>query len=163
MLTVRRNSTTVECVELAEIKTFLRIDFTQFDSVLNTCIVAARQWVENYTSTFWAKGEATVTISGITGYKHNTYWGGFVAITDDNDTGATITQDAADYAYVALTTDAGSEYEITVSVGTETPPQDVRSAIMMVAAQMYTSQTGEVTNTAFIKTMLMPYRKHLFL
>ena len=50
-----------------------------------------------------------------------------------------------------------------VGIGTETPPQTVRIAIMALAGQIFASQTGEIGSTQAIKTMLMPYRKYLFI
>ena len=163
MLTVRRTSTTVECVELDELKTFLRIDYVQFDSVLNTCIIAAREWVENYTSTFWAKGVAAVKVSSLSGSTFNTYWAGLETVIDDDETEATITQNAADYSYLNFVASIDTEYNLTVGIGTETPPQTVRLAIMALAGQIFASQTGEMGSTQAIKTMLMPFRKYLYL
>jgi hypothetical protein len=163
MLTVKRNSTTVECVELAELKTFLRVDFIQFDSILNTCITSAREWVEQYTSTFWAKGTATIHIAGMTGTDHNTYWAGIESVIDDDGTEASLEQAEADYTYLYFEADPATEYDITVNIGTETPPATVRMAVMMIAGMMYSNTSGEVPNYSAIKTMLFPYRKFLFI
>lgn len=163
MIKTDRLTASVECVGLEEIKTALRIDFNQFDSILSTALVAARQWVENHTSTFWAKGTARITVANEP-TEIEVLWGNVGDILEDaSETGAAIEENNYGYATVTFDNEITDPISITVEVGTESAPQAIREAIILLTGNLYTSKMGEIGNTTAVQMLLLPYKKHLFI
>ena len=161
---ITRTATTFEPIELSELKAFLKVDYSNEDALLAMCLTAAREWVERYTSTFWAKGTAVATITGNTDGEVCTFWAGITDVVLDEDAEYTVAlwQKAADYAYVQ-TSGAPETVTFDLNIGTEEVPGTVKLAIMTQAGKMFMNRGETPQPTGDLKAMLLPYRVYLYI
>jgi hypothetical protein len=162
MVSVRRTKTTFEPVDIDDLKAYLKIDYNQEDTAINAMRVAAREWVEEQTSTYWAVGESEIRIQGVNGRKHNLYRAGFTSLLEAPED-AELQQNAADYTHLLLPTTSTDDITITAAIGTEQAPEPIRLAIMMMAGLMFANRTGEAADVHSIKALIRPYKKFLYI
>ena len=173
----------VEPVNLAEVKSFLRITHNQEDSVLNGYIKAARMFCENYTGKSFINRSLLARYERLENPEHILLPRGPVVSVDDvktYGTDETVTV-LSDDAY-ALDVVVGSlkiaslanlngqrgghkVLDVTYTAGygdtADDVPEPIRQAILMKATQMYEGR-GDVPLTLpfdMIASLLKPYKK----
>jgi hypothetical protein len=151
-----------EPVTLEELKLFLKIENDADDQTLTLTRKAARQWVEAYTSCNWALKEVTYAVRGATdavelrGFE-------LVSITKQDLTPVTPLEVVIfDGVNIVADFQADEIYLITVKDGQETPPEAITEAIKKLASMYYFERETTGSGTQDLKTLLMPFRKFLF-
>jgi len=153
-MSAKRTKVTAEVVSVQELKTYLKLDYSQEDGLLAGMLIAAREWVEHYTATFWAKGEASINEDPQDGIiqLHRT------GVNSIISGGGTLVEAPSGFQVIETTT-AGARV---LNIGTTDSPEDIKQAVKYLAGVMFATRGEGVPNYTPIRTMLMHRRKFFY-
>lgn len=160
MKITRTVTATVEPILLADVKKFMRVSFTDEDSLITSLIKTARVALENYLG-------ISIVATSIEVETTN-YWTPFripytpiVAISElivDN-----IDYDTSDYANDGYVRIDGTDLQIKYTAGFTTVPEDLKTALMSMV-MYYFDHRGDIGSIpSGILTLVQPYNTNLFL
>jgi hypothetical protein len=150
-----------EPVTIDELKLFLKIEHDADDETLDRTRKAARQWVEAYTSRNWARKEVTYSVKGAENVI-DLDGNGFVKIEVNGQPFTPVEVVVFDGVNIAGAFDIDAIYNVTVLDGLEDVPEAITEAVKKLASLYYFEREATGSGTKDLKTLLMPFRKFLF-
>lgn len=172
-----------EPVDLAEAKQHLRVLHGEEDALITALIIAAREWVENFTGQVLVRRDVTQRFDGFSGLTLHAWPiadnavpvisytgadGGLLAVDDGRLVLGNVSAQIAPAIGSAWPTSHGSVI-VTVEAGYATPegvPQSLKQAMLLLIAAWYNNREGvsdrPVTEVPFaVEALCMPYRTRL--
>jgi hypothetical protein len=151
-----------EPVAIDELKLFLKIDHDADDETLDRTRKAARQWVEAFTSRNWAEKEVTYAIKDVENFVEVPGFE-FVELRDaQNNLVVPVKTEVFKGVTVFADFNKDEIYRLTVKDGSQSPPEAITEAIKKLASLYYFEREATGSGTQDLKTLLMPFKKFLF-
>lgn len=171
-----------EPVTLEQAKLHLRVDADDEDTLIGALIVAAREWVENYTGLLLVQRPVTVNFGAFCGRMELNVWpiatAPGLAVTYTDAAGATQTVAGARVrgaarpaaivpAFGAVWPSASSDpVTVTITAGYADPadvPASLVAAMLLIVGNLYASRESDVVgmtyaSTGAVESLCRPYR-----